>query len=185
VRLEEVNSMPREQFVETFGHLFQGPRWVAEGAYDQRPFTDTTALRTAFQEALFTATPQQQMDLIASYPTLGSDAVAEGETGSYSHADQSSAGLTRLTDEDHAAFGELTRAYRDRFGFPLIVSVREAGDKNAILDAGWARMSNSSTQEHARALIEIATIANHRFDELVADANPIHTARTRGLEQLP
>ena len=46
-------------------------------------------------------------------------------------------------------------------------------------------MNNSPTQEHARALIEIATIANHRFDELVADANPIHSARTHGLEQLP
>jgi OHCU decarboxylase len=185
VRLEQVNAMSQDEFVDTFGHLFQGPRWVAEGAYGARPFQDTTALRTAFQDSLFTAAPEQQRDLIAGYPTLGSDAVAEGESGSYSKADQSSAGLTRLTDEDHAAYGELTRAYQDRFGFPLIVSVRESGDKNQILQGGWARMNNSPTQEHARALIEIATIANHRFDELVADANPIHSARTHGLEQLP
>jgi hypothetical protein len=32
------------------------------------------------------------------------------------------------------------------------------------------------------ALIEIAKIATHRFDELVANANPIHSARTRHLE---
>ena len=43
-------------------------------------------------------------------------------------------------------------------------------------------MENSPTQEHAAALIEIAKIADHRFDDLVADANPIHSARNRRLE---
>ena len=45
-------------------------------------------------------------------------------------------------------------------------------------------MNNSATQEHAAALIEVAKIANHRFDDLVAEANPIHTARTRRFDQL-
>jgi OHCU decarboxylase len=184
VRLEQVNSMSREEFADTFGPLFQGPRWVVENAYDQRPFTDTQALRTAFQEALFTAPPQRQAELMSFYPALGGDSVASGDEGAYSHGDQSTAGLTRLTDEDHAAFTELTDAYRDRFGFPLIVSVRDAGGRDQILESGWARMNNSATQEHATALIEMAKIANHRFDDLVAEANPIHTARTRRFDQL-
>jgi OHCU decarboxylase len=184
IRLEQVNSMSREEFADTFGPLFQGPRWVVENAYDQRPFADTQALRTAFQEALFTASPQQQAELMSFYPALGSDSVASGDEGAFSHGDQSTAGLTRLTDEDHAAFTELTDAYRDRFGFPLIVSVRDAGGRNQILESGWTRMNNSATQEHATALIEIAKIANHRFDDLVAEANPIHTARTQRFDQL-
>jgi 2-oxo-4-hydroxy-4-carboxy--5-ureidoimidazoline (OHCU) decarboxylase len=40
-------------------------------------------------------------------------------------------------------------------------------------------MHNSPTQERATALIEIANIANHRFDDFVADANPIHSARVK------
>jgi hypothetical protein len=36
----------------------------------------------------------------------------------------------------------------------------------------------------AAALIEVAKIANHRFDDLVAEANPIASARTRRFEQL-
>jgi len=39
-------------------------------------------------------------------------------------------------------------------------------------------LANSPTIEHSTALIEIAKIANYRFDDLVADANPIATART-------
>ena len=184
IRLEQVNSMSRDEFADTFGPLFQGPRWVVDNAYDQKPFADTQALRRSFQEALFTASPEQQQELMSFYPALGSDAVASGDEGAYSHTDQSTAGLTRLTDEDHAAFSELTDAYREKFGIPLIVAVRDAGDRNKILESGWGRMNNSPTQEHATALIEIAKIANHRFDDLVAEANPIHTARTRRFDQL-
>jgi OHCU decarboxylase len=184
VRLDQVNAMSREEFADTFGPLFQGPRWMVEQAYDQRPFTDTQDLRRAFQEALFTASPEQQAELMSFYPALGSDAVSSGDEGAYSHTDQATAGLTRLTDEDHSAFTELTNAYREKFGIPLIVAVRDAGDRNQILESGWARMNNSPTQEHATALIEIAKIANHRFDDLVAEANPIHTARTQRFDQL-
>ena len=179
VRLDDVNSMSREDFVDTFGPLFQGPRWVVERAYDRRPFADTQAFRSAVQESLLTSSPEEQTELMSFYPSLGSDAVREGEAGSYSHRDQATAGLTRLTDEDHESFVELTNAYQQRFGTPLIVCVRDAGDRHQILESGWARMNNSPVHEHTAALIEIAKIANHRFDDLVAEANPIHTARTR------
>jgi OHCU decarboxylase len=100
--------MTQEDFVNTFGRLFQGPSWVVENAYTQRPFEDTHALRRAFQEALFGATPEQQRELMTYYPALGSDAVAHGERGEESVRDQATAGLTRLTDEDHVAFEECT-----------------------------------------------------------------------------
>ena len=179
VRLQDVNAMSREEFVATFGRLFQGPTWVVENAYTQRPFADTASLRLAFQEALFAATPEQQRQLMDAYPALGSDTVAEGTAGEQSTLDQATAGLTRLTDEDHAAFREVTTEYQERFGFPLIVCVRDNPSRERILEQGRARMQNSPVQEHAAALIEIAKIAGHRFDDLVADANPIHSARTQ------
>jgi OHCU decarboxylase len=179
IRLADVNAMSQEEFVRTFAGLFQGPTWVVENAYTQRPFADTSALRTAFQEALFAATRDQQRELMNAYPALGSDAVATGQAGEHSTLDQASAGLTRLTDEDHAAFRDVTTAYREKFGFPLIVCVRDVPDRERILEQGRARLHNSPTQEHAAALIEIAKIAGHRFDDLVADANPIHSARTQ------
>jgi OHCU decarboxylase len=179
VRLDQVNGMDRDGFVATFGRLFQGPRWVVERAYDRGPFADTGDLRAAFQEALLSGSRDEQRDLMAAYPDLGADSVAEGEQGEDSVRDQASAGLTRLSDSDHEEFTRLTRAYRDRFDIPLIVCVRAAGQRESIVRAGWKRMENSPAQEHVAALIEIANIANHRFEDLVADANPIHTARTQ------
>jgi OHCU decarboxylase len=182
VRLSEVNGMTQEQFVETFGGLFQGSQWVVERAYDSRPFTDTIDLRRAFQEALFSATEEEQKQLIDTYPTLGADSVAEGAEGEDSLKDQSILGLTRLDNAQHDELSELTTQYRDRFGFPLVMCVRDRDSFDEMLRTGWDRLNNSPTQEHAAALVEIAKIAGYRFDDLVADANPILSARSRFLE---
>ncbi len=185
IRLDQVNQMSRETFVQTFGGLFQGPTWVVERAYDQRPFSDTHDLRMAFQEALFSADRNEQRDLLSFYPDLGSDAVDGEALGEWSERDQGSVGLTTLSDEDHEEFAHLTEAYRDRFGFPLIVSVRDVAKRDDILKTGWERMQNAPTQEHAAAVIEVAKIVNHRFDDLVADASPILGARAASLEAAP
>jgi OHCU decarboxylase len=179
VRLSEVNQMTSEEFVDTFGALFQGPHWVVERAFDSRPFTDTSDLRRAFAEALFSADAEEQRQLINSYPDLGAESVAEGEEGEGSMRDQSTLGLTRLDDKSHTELSDLTTQYRDRFGFPLVMSVRDRDSFDQILRTGWERLNNSQTQEHAAALVEIAKIAGYRFDDLVAEANPIHSARTQ------
>ena len=44
--------------------------------------------------------------------------------------------------------------------------------------------STRPSQERATALIEVGKIINHRFDDLVAEANPIHTARTQRFDNL-
>ncbi|HEX6518238.1 MAG TPA: 2-oxo-4-hydroxy-4-carboxy-5-ureidoimidazoline decarboxylase [Nocardioidaceae bacterium] len=179
IRLDQVNEMTREEFVETFGRLFQGSPWVAARAYDQRPFEDTQDLRQSFQEALFSASREEQDELVAGYPDLGGEDVAGGAQGPESLRDQSAMGLTRLPEEERAELEALTTAYRQRFGMPLIACVRDAQSRQQLLDHGYARLDNSPVQERAAALIEIAKIANHRFEDLVADANPIASARTQ------
>ena len=174
--------MSSEEFVRTFSGLFQGPDWMVERAYDRRPFSDTQDLRRSFQEALFAATPEEQAQLITSYPDLGAVSVAMGEEGEDSESDQSVLGLTRLAEQEHQELAALTKAYRERFGFTLIMAVRDQQNIDQLLRSGWERLNNSPTQEHAAALIEIAKIATHRFDRLVADANPIQSARTRHLD---
>ena len=53
--IDQVNQMDRGQFVDTFGGLFQGPPWIAEQAWQARPFEDVYDLRKAFHDVLFEA----------------------------------------------------------------------------------------------------------------------------------
>ncbi len=181
VRLEEVNEMSREQFVDTFSGLFQVKTWPVEAAYDFKPFKDTRDLRQSFSEAVFAGSDENQQALIASYPDLGSESVAEGEDGEESAADQGTLGLHWLGETEAEELKNLTAEYRERFGFPLITAVRDADSFERIMSQGEARINNSLTHERIAALMETAKVAGYRFDDLVADANPIHSARTREL----
>ncbi|MDQ2740571.1 MAG: xanthine permease, partial [Actinomycetota bacterium] len=75
--------------------------------------------------------------------------------------------------------------YRERYGFPWIVCARDVGDYSKLVDNGWVRMSNSRSVERATALVEISKIANYRFNDLIADANPIASSRGGELPSFP
>jgi OHCU decarboxylase len=165
--IDQINDMPPDQFVATFGRLFQGPSWIAEQALAARPFRDVYDLRHAFHQALFDAPPERQLELLGAYPDLGGTP-ADGQLGPESVRDQSSAGLDRLTPEEAEEFRRLTSSYREKFGFPLIVAVRE-NTKETILAAGEARFRNTPAQERATALVEVAKIANLRLFDLVEE----------------
>ena len=80
VRLDQVNQMSLDDFSRTFAGLFQDVPWAVERAYQQRPFSDTDDLRSAFQEAMFGATPDEQLELLQSYPDLGATTLSQAES---------------------------------------------------------------------------------------------------------
>ncbi|WP_199253763.1 solute carrier family 23 protein [Mycolicibacterium mengxianglii] len=171
ITLDEVNAMSRERFTEVFGHVVQDVPWAIERAFAQRPFADTRALREAFQDAVLTGGPDEQLELLNAFHDLG----AEDETGTALAVDH--VALSNLDDDDHNDVVQLAAAYREHFGFPLIICARETAHFDRVLRNGWSRMDNSPAAERAFALIEVEKIANYRFEDLVADANPIAAAR--------
>jgi OHCU decarboxylase len=166
--IDQVNQMDRPEFVATFGPLFQGAAWIAEQAYDRRPFENVYDLRKAFQDVLFEAPAERQLELIRRYPDLAGAATREGRLPTQSVIDQAIAGLDRLNSDEYTSFDALNRAYREKFGFPLVVAVRE-NTKETILRSGNARLQNSPAAEQAAALVEIAKIANLRLLDIVEE----------------
>jgi uric acid transporter len=192
IPLSQMNRLSKNEFVEKIGRLFQGGDWIAEAAWERRPFRSLYEMRRALQEPVFDAPPERQLELIRSYPDLGRvlkpeqnspsakspgksesyklheimQIPVEGLLGAESLRDQSSAGLDRLSPEEYESFSKLNKAYREKFGFPLVVCVRE-NTKETILASGQERLENSSVQEKAVALVEIAKIANLRLQDLV------------------
>jgi OHCU decarboxylase len=178
ITLDEVNSMTKERFTEVFGHVVQDVPWAVERAFDQRPYATTRALREAFQDAVLTGGSEQQLELLNAFPDLG----AEDETGTALAVDH--VALSNLDDDDHNDVVQLAAAYREHFGFPLVICARETEHFDRVLKNGWSRIDNSPAAERAFALIEVEKIANYRFEDLVADANPIAAARFSRLNEL-
>ncbi len=177
VLLADVNAMSEDRFVDTFAPLYQGVRWPVERAYSQRTFADTDELRAALQGGLLAATPAEQAELMRAYPDLTAP-----QEQQVSHVDLGYLGLGNLTEDEQEEFAELTAAYEARFGIPLIVCLRDLDKREQIIKLGLRRMQNSAPIEHMAALNEISRIAAWRFDDLVAEANPISSARQLRLD---
>jgi len=66
-------------------------------------------------------------------------------------------GVDRMSSEDFTRFDRLNAAYRERFGFPFIIAVRDR-TKHEILSAFEQRLRNDPAVELPAALNEIAAI---------------------------
>ena len=152
----------REAFVARYGPLFEHSPWVAEDAYANGPYPDRGALYEGLVEAMYAAPRERQVALVRAHPELaGKVATVDSER------EQSSAGLDRLSREELATLTSANAAYREKFGFPFVICVRDH-DKASILAAAQARLGNEPEAELRTALAEIARIAHHRLEALPA-----------------
>jgi OHCU decarboxylase len=152
----------REAFVATYGPLFEHSPWVAEDAYDRGPYADREALYDGLVAAMYAAPEDKQIALVRAHPELaGKVATVDSER------EQSSAGLDRLERDEYETLVAANAAYREKFGFPFVICVRDH-DKASILEAAQARVRNDPAAELRTALAEIARIAHHRLEALPA-----------------
>jgi OHCU decarboxylase len=168
ISLEALNRLDRAAFTARLGHIFEHSPWVAESAWEARPFASEADLHRALCDAMYAAGEERQLALIAAHPDLVGRAALAGTLTPDSTREQASAGLGSLSPDEVARFKELNAAYRARFGFPFVICARE--NKKAAILAGFdARLDNTREQEIATALGEIAKIAWYRLVEAVQD----------------
>lgn len=164
--LAELNAASREAFVERLGGVFEHSPWVAERAYDRRPFATRAALHAAMVRAVEEAGAERQLELIRAHPELAGRAAVRGEMTDFSKQEQGGSGLLGCSPEEFARLQDLNRRYAEKFGFPFIVAVRGL-DRAAIIEAFARRLENTRAAEVAEALRQIARIAGLRLDAIV------------------
>jgi OHCU decarboxylase len=165
-RLSDVNAMDEDAFATAFAGVFEHSPWLARAAWRRRPFAAAGQLHEAFEAALRAAPRDRQIALIRAHPELAGREARAGELTGESTREQARAGLDRLSPDERAQLDGLNRAYRERFGFPFVVCVREH-TKDSILAWGRERLERSPEREIDTALAEIAKIARLRLQELV------------------
>jgi OHCU decarboxylase len=152
-------------FVTRYGAVFERSAWVARAAWRDAPFASIEDLHTAMVQAVRDAPRDQQLELIRAHPELAGREAAAGELTEASTREQASAGLDQLTAAELARWSALNAEYRERFGFPLVVCVREHS-KDSILAWAQERLAHDPEQEVQIALQEIAKIARLRLVEI-------------------
>jgi 2-oxo-4-hydroxy-4-carboxy-5-ureidoimidazoline decarboxylase len=167
VDIATVNGMDKAAFMAAFGGIFEHSPWVAERAYDRRPFASAAALHAAMVDAVRAASREQQTALLNAHPDLAGKEARAGAMTDSSVAEQASAALDRLSPEEMTRIAELNRAYRARHGFPFIVAVRHY-TKTGIFHEFERRIANDTASEHAWALSQVFAITHMRIDSRFA-----------------
>jgi 2-oxo-4-hydroxy-4-carboxy-5-ureidoimidazoline decarboxylase len=153
--IEQLNAMSRSEFVAELGGIFEHSPWVAERAWEQRPFVSVEELHAAMTAAMDAALPEEQLALLCAHPELGSRApMSETSTG-----------------EQATVFGrggppklEAVQEYRQKFGFPFIYAVKGS----SLIDIAFAlmiRIKETPEEEFQQALREVRRIAWFRLQD--------------------
>jgi 2-oxo-4-hydroxy-4-carboxy-5-ureidoimidazoline decarboxylase len=166
--LAAINALDPGEFVAALGWVFEGSPWVAERAYAARPFASVEALHRAMTGAVEAASPAEQLALIRAHPDLATRATtaARVQLGPASTSEQAGVGLDRLSAEEYERFHDLNRRYREQFGFPFVIAVRQH-TRASILEAFQRRLQNPVEDEIATALLEIGQITRFRLQDAI------------------
>ena len=103
--------------------------------------------------------------MLRAHPDLAGKLATAKRLTDESTAEQASAGLDALTDEERQRFDSLNSTYVAKHGFPFIIAVKDH-DKAGILRAFERRIANDSKAEFVEACKQVERIARLRLEAL-------------------
>jgi 2-oxo-4-hydroxy-4-carboxy-5-ureidoimidazoline decarboxylase len=156
--IAELNALDRAAFIARFGDIYEQSPWVAEAAWQARPFADGQALETAMREAVLRAGRARQLALLRAHPRLGTRLALTA----HSQAEQAGAGLAGLSPAERSELETLNDEYERKFDFPFIYAVRNASLR-AILESCRERIGADADREFNESLRQVFRIAGFRL----------------------
>ena len=158
--------MDTHDFIARYAEIYEHSPWVAElVAPIAAEVAEMDRLAEIMADCVDNAGTQQQLTLIRAHPDLAGKAQVAGELTADSTAEQASAGLDQCTKVEFERFQALNDAYKEKFGFPFVMAVRDS-TREEILDSFSRRLQNDHDLEFETALTEIHEIARLRLAAL-------------------
>jgi 2-oxo-4-hydroxy-4-carboxy-5-ureidoimidazoline decarboxylase len=170
VTLDQLNTMPVDQFVGVLGGIFEHSPWVAEQVAGMRPFQGIDDLHQAMVDRIVDAGQEAQLALIRAHPELAGKAAIRGELTPESTSEQRGAGLDQCSPDEYSELTALNQAYREKFGFPFILAVR-GHDRRSIIEQFRRRLALTPAEEITEGLEQIYKIGRFRLDDLISTSN--------------
>jgi 2-oxo-4-hydroxy-4-carboxy-5-ureidoimidazoline decarboxylase len=166
------SRLTREAYMDIYKGIYEHSGWIALGAWAARDSNNLDTVGGLHREMMKTidaASEAGKMTLICAHPDLAGKLAVGEELTAESKAEQAGAGLDRCTAEEFEEFTALNKGYKEKFGFPFIIAVKEH-DRHSILAAFRARITHEREKEFETALTEINKIAYYRLKDL-AESN--------------
>ena len=158
--------MSASSFVAKFGGIYEHSSWVAERAephLEESLAVDDVARVMA--DCVDNASTERRLELIRAHPDLAGKAQVAGDLTAESTTEQESAGLDQCTQDEYEQFHSLNNRYKQKFGFPFVMAVRNSS-RQQILAIFERRLQSEYDDEFEAALVEIHKIARLRLEAM-------------------
>ena len=169
VDFKRPSEMQKNEFVQTFGGVFEHSPWIAERAFDLElgPAHDSAAgVHNALCRIFRAASSDERVGVLTAHPDLAGKLAAAGRLTAESTSEQAGAGLDQLTDDERDTFTRLNSEYTAKHGFPFIIAVRDH-TKASIREAFERRIGNDRDTEFAEACRQVERIAELRLKDML------------------
>ena len=160
-------DMSREEFVEKYGSIYEHSPFIAERVWDGEMgavHNCAQGLAARMAQVFRESSDAERLGVLTAHPDLAGKLAQAKQLTSDSTAEQASAGLDALTDDERAQFTSLNDRYTSKHGFPFIIAVRDY-DKPGILAEMHRRVDNDTATERAEAERQVMRIGQLRLNE--------------------
>ena len=160
--LDKVNNLNKTDFMSTFGNVFEKTDWIAEKAYDRKPFDNLDQLFSTMIKIFENSKKENHLKILKAHPDLA----IEKKLTEDSKKEQNNASLNQCSDQEFREFIKLNIEYKKKFGFPFIIAVK-GKKKEEILDNFRQRIANNINSEFEEAKEQVKKIASFRMNEII------------------
>ena len=160
--IEKINRLSENEFIGTFGNIFEKTNWIANRAFNSKPYRNFNEFISTIIKIYENSSKEDCIKIFNAHPELA----VEKKLTEDSHKEQKGANLNRCNDEEFNEFKDLNYEYKKKFGFPFIIAVK-GKNKSEILINFRKRIKNEIDLEFDEAKVQVKKIANFRLNEII------------------
>mgnify|MGYP000444477904 FL=1 len=160
--IEKINLLSENEFIGTFGNIFEKTNWIANRAFNSKPYRNFNEFISTIIKIYENSSKEDCIKIFNAHPELA----VEKKLTEDSHKEQKGANLNRCNDEEFNEFKDLNYEYKKKFGFPFIIAVK-GKNKSEILINFRNRIKNEMDLEFEEAKNQVKKIATFRLKEII------------------
>ena len=160
--VDKVNKLSKSDFISIFGNIFEKTEWIAEKAYNSKPYKNFEELFLKMLKIFENSEKESHLEILNAHPDLA----IEKKLTKDSRNEQENASLNECFEEEFKEFKKLNEEYKKKFRFPFIIAVK-GKNKEEILNSFRQRITNNINLEFEEAKEQVKKIANLRLNEII------------------
>ena len=160
--IEKINRLSENEFIGTFGNIFEKTNWIANRAFNSKPYRNFNEFISTIIKIYENSSKEDCIKIFNAHPELA----VEKKLTEDSHKEQKGANLNRCNNEEFNEFKNLNYEYKKKFGFPFIIAVK-GKNKSEILINFRNRIKNEMDLEFEAAKNQVKKIATFRLKEII------------------